>query len=63
MMKRRKSAAVALVAILLIAVSVVAYPRVVRFLAVDDWLDRGGSYDYAHNVCDFVRNHPGPREG
>jgi hypothetical protein len=29
-----------------------------EFLDVDSCLDRGGSYDYAKNKCDFNENHP-----
>ena len=28
---------------------------------VDDCLDRGGSYDYEAETCDFERNHPVPK--
>ena len=29
-----------------------------EFVAVDQCLDSGGSYDYARNTCDHERNHP-----
>ena len=62
-MKHPRKAVLAIGVVGAVALTWFAYPRVAQFLAVDDCLDRGGSYDYANNVCDFVRNHPGPRAG
>jgi hypothetical protein len=52
MMKRR--AAVWLIGLSLLVPATI---YVMEFLAVDDCLDHGGSFDYSAGRCDFAQNH------
>jgi len=41
----------------LVIASAEAYPYLRQQVAVDACLDRGGSFDYEHEVCDLQRSH------
>lgn len=49
-----------LLAITLLLFAVWALTLFINTAAVDDCLDRGGSYDYEEGRCDFEQNHRRP---
>jgi hypothetical protein len=56
----RKRTALALAVVVVVVALASSLPRVRRWMAVDRCLDRGGSYDYVADRCDFEISHPVP---
>ena len=50
-------------AALVIIVVVIAWPRIDRFLKLDDCLDAGGGWDEARNACVYARQPAPPSRG
>jgi hypothetical protein len=58
-MSVRRAALATLLAVTVLGIGV-AYLQLSGYFAVDDCLDRGGSYHYDVGECSFTENYKGP---